>query len=159
MTAKKYKKSMKKTLTLSVLLASSLIFGSSTTFADTVIQEGEIPQAIHKFLSENFAKEKISVAKKDGGILFISSPSYDVILTNGTKIEFDSKGNWKEISIKSEPIPQALIPTKIANAVASKFPNAKIISIEKDRKNFEVKLSNNYELELSEDGKILDIDD
>lgn len=43
----------------------------------------------------------------------IVSRSYDVVLQNGTKLEFDKKGNLTEVDCKQETVPDLLIPQAI----------------------------------------------
>ena len=39
--------------------------------------------------------------------------SYDVIFTNGDKLEFDKKGVWTEVNCKYSAVPVAVVPDAI----------------------------------------------
>ena len=85
--------------------------------------------------------------------------SYDVVFNNGEKVEFDRKGNWTEIDCKMSSVPAGLVPAKIAQYVKSTYPGTKILQIEKDDSQYEVKLSNRLEVTFNRNFQVVDIDD
>ena len=87
------------------------------------------------------------------------SKEYKVYLANGTKVEFDGDGAWKEVDGKRNAIPTGFIPAKISNYVKRSFPNTTITKIERDRKEIEVKLNNGLELKFDKNGNFKKIDD
>ena len=84
--------------------------------------------------------------------------SYEVIFTNGDKVEFDNKSNWEEVNCKYSSVPTAIIPAAIQKYVATNYPDAKILKIERDKKDYEVKLSNRTELKFDLKFNLIDID-
>ena len=84
--------------------------------------------------------------------------SYEVIFTNGDKVEFDNKGNWEEVNCKYSYVPTAIIPAAIQKYVTTNYPDAKILKIERDKKDYEVKLSNRTELKFDLKFNLIDID-
>ena len=58
--------------------------------------------------------------------------SYDVIFTNGDKLEFDKKGVWTEVNCKYSAVPVAVVPEAIKKYVATNYPDAKMLKIERD---------------------------
>ena len=84
--------------------------------------------------------------------------SYEVIFTNGDKVEFDNKGNWEEVNCKYSAVPAAIIPATIQKYVTTNYPDAKILKIERDKKDYEVKLSNRTELKFDLKFNLIDID-
>lgn len=122
-----------------------------------VIQSSQLPEAAQKFLNSHFAHEKVMLAKTDYKVFF---KEYDVKFASGNKIEFDKEGNWTEINCKMSHVPTAAVPEKIATYVKTNYPaNVKIVSIEKERKGYEVKLSNKWELKFNHQFELTDIDD
>ena len=85
--------------------------------------------------------------------------SYDVIFTNGDKIEFDGRGKWTDIDCKRSQVPDALVPTTIGTFVKKNYPQATILKIEWNRRTYEVELSNRLELEFDKSFRLIDIDD
>ena len=79
--------------------------------------------------------------------------------TNGDKVEFDKKGNWRDIECKTSQVPAALIPAQIVANVNATFPGATITEIDQDRRGYSVKLSNGLELEYNRSFQIVELDD
>ena len=75
------------------------------------------------------------------------------------KVEFNSKGEWKEISRKSAPIDDRFVPQQIRENVASRWPDARFRKIERYRQGYEVELSNGLELKYNKNFKLAEIDD
>lgn len=141
---------MKKILSLFVLAIVTLQFA----FAGDVITKdvNQLPAPARKFISQYFAKSPVSQIKIENDML--ESKKYDVKLSNGTEIEFDSKGNWKEVDAKKGHVPAALIPGFVNSYLkANKFTNEYVTKIERDRKGYEVKLNNGISFKFDNQGK------
>ena len=125
---------------------------SGIAFADNdrPIQIGQLPTKAQTFLSTYFKSSKVALAKQETDLF---SKSYDVIFTTGEKVEFDKSGDWTEVSCKVNGVPSAIVPQGI------KSPDARILSIERDRSNYEVKLSNRWEITFDSQMRVIDIDD
>lgn len=122
---------------------------------DKPIQITQLPQKAQQFIKQHFSDSKIALAKMESKLF---SKSYDVIFTSGNKIEFDKEGDWKEISCKYSEVPAALIPDAIKQEVASKYPETKILEIERDTNDYEVRISNGWELKFDFAFKLIDVD-
>lgn len=85
--------------------------------------------------------------------------SYEVIFTDGNKLEFDKKGEWKEVSCKFGAVPQDIVPEAIRQHVASLFPEARIVKMEREKSLYEVTLTNGQELKYNTRFQLIDIDD
>lgn len=97
----------------------------------------------------------IAMAKVESDFL---QKSYDVIFTDGNKVEFDKKGNWTEVNCKFSVVPQGIIPSPIQKYTATNYPDAKVLKIERDKTDYEVKLSNGWELKFDSKFNLIDID-
>ena len=84
---------------------------------------------------------------------------YEVVLINGTKMEFKGNGDWKEVKSKKVKIPTGFIPKKISTYVQKSFPNTGIKKIEKKRFSYEVELINGIDLEFDSKGNFIKFDD
>ena len=85
--------------------------------------------------------------------------SYDVVFTNGEKVEFDKAGEWTEVKCQQNEVPAQIIPETIRTYVKTNYPDTKIVQIEKDKKEYEVKLSNRWEIKFDSKMRVIDIDD
>jgi hypothetical protein len=112
--------------------------------------------AIQQFVSTYFPQATILFTQSDGS-------EYEVKLSDGTEIEFTRKGEWKSIDCKHSNIytsvPEALIPVEIANYVKTNFTDEDIIKIDKDRREWEIELSNRLEIKFDKKFRVLEFDD
>ena len=99
---------------------------------DKPIQVSQMPQKAQQFIKQHFAGSNIAMAKVESDFL---QKSYDVIFTDGNKVEFDKKGNWTEVNCKFS-----------------------VVKIERDKTDYEVKLSNGWELKFDSKFNLIDID-
>lgn len=120
------------------------------------IEIRELPEKAQVFIKKNFTKEKAQNIWQETED-FIDK-SYKVIFKDKLKIKFDKKGDWKEVDGKRAPIPTSFIPEKILAYIKRSFPNNSVVKIEKDKKKYEVEISNGLELEFDIDGNFLKID-
>ena len=123
---------------------------------DKPISMSQLPATAQQIIKKHFSGKKVALAKMETGLF---EKSYDVVFNNGEKVEFDRKGNWTEIDCKMSSVPAALIPAKIKQYVKSTYPGAKIIQIEVDASEYEVKLSNRLEVTFNKSFQVIDIDD
>ena len=119
---------------------------------DRVITFDQLPAPAQELLKKHFA-EKVPL------IITVDWDDYKVIYQSGEKVEFDKKGNWKDLDCKVSRVPVALIPEQIKANVKTTFPGAIIIKLDRDRRGYDVKLNNGMELEYNKKFQVVDIDD
>ncbi|NDV58128.1 PepSY-like domain-containing protein [Bacteroides sp. 519] len=119
--------------------------------------EKRLPTEARDFISRHFPESKVSYIKIDDE--FILYKQYEVVLTNGVEIEFDSKGNWKEVDTKRQEVPANIIPLKIREYTNNNFANNFITKIERDRYGYEVELNNDLSLKFDKNGTFKRLDD
>lgn len=123
---------------------------------DKPIQVSEMPKAAQLFIKNHFADLSVAMAKVETDFL---DKNYDVVFTNGNKVEFDKKGNWTNVDCEHTQVPVAILPEAIRQYVAKNYPDAKVLKIElTDRKGYDVELSNGFELEFDKRMNVIDID-
>ncbi|MFI3323907.1 MAG: PepSY-like domain-containing protein [Rikenellaceae bacterium] len=144
---------MKKLLFAIIALSISL---TTLSAQERVIEREALPKVSQKFIATHFPTDKVAIAtmEKDG-----LGREYKVIMTSGTKIEFDTKGNWTDVECKRKnAVPKAIIPSYIAKYVGAKFPAQSIVGIEQSKRGVDVELSNGIELEFNSRGQLVEID-
>lgn len=120
------------------------------------IEFDQLPQQSQLFVKKHFASKTIALIKMDSDFF---DRSYEVIFSNGDKLDFDKKGNWKDVDCRYSELPEVIIPMQIRNYVAKNYPGIKMLKIEKeDRGKLEVGLSNNLELTFDSKFNLVDID-
>ena len=124
---------------------------------DHYIDPSDLPQTILDYIATNYPDNGIISAeiKADG--------HYEVTLDNGIELTFDADGNFLEednSDDESQYIDPADLPQVILDYVTTHFPNETIIEAEIDSDgNYEVSLSNGYELYFDKDGNFIRLDD
>ena len=88
----------------------------------------------------------------------MGTKGYDVILTNGVNVEFDKAGEWKEIEARHSFIPLTALPQRIADYIRKNFPDNTVISVDKDTREYELKLNNDLELKFDRNGNFKKFD-
>ena len=122
---------------------------------DKPINVNELPAKAQTLLSKHFKGQKVMLATIESGVV---SRSYDVVLRNGTKLEFDKKGNLTEIDCKQGIVPSQLIPQPIKNYLKENYPAQAVKKIEMNKKEYEVELTNGIDLTFNKHFQLIDID-
>lgn len=123
---------------------------------DKPIQVNQLPQQAQQFIKQHFADSSVAMAKVESDWW---DKSYDIIFTNGNKVEFDKKGDWKDVDCRYSSVPAAIVPAAILKQVIATYPGVKILKIDRDKKEYEVKLSNKWELKFDRQFNLIDMDD
>ena len=141
-------KNMKKIM---ILAAAMLLLSVTSARADhdRPIQFNQLPVAAQEFVNTYFADQKVSFAKEERDFMEVR---YEVMFTNSIKIEFYKDGQWKEVNCKYSP-------EQIMTYVNSNFPGVQVHSIDRDRRDIEVELTNGLELTFDLYYNLIDMDD
>ncbi len=123
---------------------------------DRVITKEQLPESARSFMNEHFADNKISFVKEDRDFL---SKNYEVVFADGTRLEFTRAGEWKEVDCRNSQVPAAILPDQIEKYVADNYAGEKILQIDRDNNDYEVRISNQLELTFDKNFNIIDIDD
>ena len=122
---------------------------------DKPISVNALPVKAQTLLSNHFNGQKVMLATIESGVV---SRSYDVVLHNGTKLEFDKKGNFTEIDCKQGIVPAQLIPQAIKNYLKDNYAGQSVKKIEINKNEYEVELSNGLDLTFNKHFQLIDID-
>ena len=133
---------MKKLMILSAILFSLGIF-SAKADNDRMITVNQLPQKSQEFVKQHFPNEKVAYAKFEREFL---DSKYEVVFT-------------KEVDCKYSTVPAAIIPQQIATYVKQNYPDASIVKIDRDKRDYEVKLTNRLELTFDLNFNLIEIDD
>ena len=133
----------------------ALVFVSVQSFSDRAVEKSQLPANVQEFVKKHFPNIEVSYAKQDNDLF---ERDYTVVLTNGNKIEFTSKGEWKEVDCEHHQVPEGIIPDAIRKYLNENQKGHRVIEIKKDFRHYDVKLSNKLEMEFGLDGKLLRYD-
>ncbi len=142
-----------------LLLALALIFGMSIgAQARSEYEHGDssLPEAAKLTIKKHF-KAKVSLVKVEKR--FGNVHEYEVILTDGTEIDFDRKGNWDKVETPADkPVPASLVPEAISKYVKDNYKKYKIVSLDKERFGYSVELNNGVDMDFDHQGNFLRFD-
>ena len=142
-----------------LVLAVVAMFAMSTMVMadnDKPVQVNQLPAAAQTFLNTYFKDVKVALATQDTELF---SKSYDVVFNNGDRVEFNKSGEWTEVRCRQTGVPAQIVPAPIAEYVKTTYPDAKILQIERDSREWEIKLSNRWEITFDKQMRVIDIDD
>ena len=122
---------------------------------DKPISVNALPAKAQTLLNNHFNGQKVMLATIESGVV---SRNYDVVLQNGTKLEFDKKGNLTEIDCKLGIVPALLIPQAIKNYLKDNNAGQSVKKIEMNKNEYEVKLTNGLGLTFNKHFQLIDID-
>ena len=114
-----------------------------------------LPAKAQTLLNNHFNGQEVMLATIESGVV---SRSYDVVLQNGTKLEFDKKGNLTEINCKQGIVPALLIPQAIKNYLKDNYAGQSVKKIEMNKNEYEVELTNGLDLTFNKHFQLIDID-
>lgn len=145
---------MKKNL---ITLGIFAFFLLMTACSDKPVAPEQLPVTIKTFMQQTFPGMNITYAERD---LELTGYKYDVVLADGTRVEFDTDDVWDKIQCPlTNPVPTVLIPAPIVTHIQANFPDAMIVKIDKERNGYEVELANGLELKFNKQGVLTEMDD
>ena len=123
---------------------------------DRMLTKEELPEKARMFLDRHFDQSEVLYAKaeRDMGVV----TSYDVVLEGNVKIEFNRSGDWTSVDCEKGQVPNGVLPQGVLDYVTKRFAEAYVVEIEKGLRGYEVKLSNDIDLEFDKDGKFMRVD-
>ena len=124
-----------------------LVFVALTLRADMIISPNALPESIKQFIATHF--------KAQIGLVEMDRKSYEIYLTDGTELEFDLMGNWKEIESEFAPVDFGVLPPNVANIIKAQHPNATLLEVKRKMSYYKIKLSNKMKIYIDANGTIL----
>lgn len=114
----------------------------------------KLPEKARIFIGEYFGGRDVEAVKKSRYPI-----EYGVVFADGTKAEFDADGEWMEVDCRKESVPTVIVPSQIRDYVRSKYPGQDIVGVSRDRRGYDVELSNGYELGFDRKFRLVEFDD
>lgn len=121
----------------------------------------QVPKGAHDFLKKHFKEYPVTMCEKE-----FDDNTYEVELSNGIDIEFDSRGEWMEVEAgRSRVLPQnivkKLVPDRAYKELLGRNVATQVESVKRYRDGYKVELKNaKYDdYRFAHDGKLLSITD
>lgn len=138
------------------LLAALMLLVASAKADERLIEMKELPRAAQEFVMRHFGEAEVSAVWVDRDLL---NNDYKVLFADGTSVEFDCQGAWVEVDADRGVVPEVLVPKQIRRSINERFGGREVRKIERDRRGYEVKLSNGLTLEYNQRFRLLEVDD
>lgn len=151
---------MKKMMMIATLCVATIGLAVAAVWShyddERPITKSELPAKAQEFLSAYYATSDIKYAAMD---VDITSTEYEVVLENGTKIEFNEGGEWRSVDCPGGAVPAAIVPSEICDYVEANYPSCAIDELKRERRGWEVGLNNGLDLEFDATFRLMEIDD
>ena len=101
------------------------------------VKMGDLPATAQAFIETYFADVEVSsvIREKDDG-----RTTYDVLLADGTDIEFDNKGEWTSIDCFFSPLPAGILMPAITAKIEELHPGATVHGVDKEVGGYKVEV-------------------
>ena len=131
-----------KKIALFAIMALALV--SCESQERIAVDFNQLPAEAQSFVKTHFSDKTISIIFHDKDLF---DKDYEVIFEDTSNVDFNKKGEWTEIEVKSGTgIPHAAMPSAIVNYITAKHPTTFAIKISKDRRDYEVELRNGIDI-------------
>lgn len=143
---------MKRTFLATVLsIVFALVAVACHSSDEKEIGYTELPVQAQQFVKQYFSSATYTYVEKekDNG-----KWEYEATLSDGTKIDFNNKGEWKSVDCKFSALPSGIIPDVIAADIAKRYPSQQPCKIEKEIGGYEIDILG-FDLYYSNAGKFI----
>lgn len=140
---------MKKTL--ATILTLTLFLGASMAANKKPINPYSLPTPASQLIEKHWPSTMINNA-------FIDGKEYEALLSDGTLIEFDAKGVWKECKCM-DGLPVTIVPGYITRYIVQRYPRHLIIHLEKMKGGYAVEIDSGLKIEFDLRGNVTKVDE
>ena len=145
---------MKKLILVITAIVASVAMVSA---AEKVTRDVKVlPAEARRTLASAFSKVNVNHIKIDSNLF--GKKEYDVILDDGTEIEFDGDGKIKEVEAGNKGVPTSLVIKPIRDYISKNYPGQKLIKLDIGTSDYEIELFNGIDLRFDRSGKFLKVD-
>lgn len=146
---------MKKLLAILAILCMAIVPMSARDRITRDIKE--LPASAQNLIKKYYPKVGINHIKIDSNIF--GSKDYDVVLNDGTELDFDKDGSLEEIDCGMREVPSGLVIKPIRDYVSKNFSGREIVSMSIESRSYDIGLSDGTDLEFDRAGNFKRIDD
>jgi hypothetical protein len=127
------------------------MFGAFAS-CDRTVSVDKMPNKAKQFIAANFNGVNVLSVQKDGF-------KYDVVLFDGTSLEFKSNGQWIEVDCGMRPLPAGVLLPTTAQYLSAQFPVNFPTHVKYEHKRYEVEMDNDLDLVFDKNGVFMGADD
>ena len=115
-----------------------------------IIEYNQLPAPARLFLTTHFSGQTASRVEKE-------KDGYEVKFANKIEVDFDLAGNWREVDVNKNQMPQtimALLPQKILDYISLNHSSKKVESVENKVSTYRVELNGDVNLVFDKEGNL-----
>ncbi len=139
-----------------ITMIATLMGSTSLIGRDRPVRYDQLPAKARQTIETHFPGTTLSYATFDNDPF---EQHYEVVLTNGIKIDFRKNGEWRTIDCERSAVPTALLPASVLDFVRSHHPNNQVVEIDRDGREMDVQLNNGMDLKFTPSGRFKYYDD
>lgn len=129
------------------IIALLLMGGAMAQNSRQAITDSQVPATAKNFIKKYWLEANIFRASK-------SKVDVEVTLDNATTIQFDVRGNWKQIRAYDQ-IPTDMLPNDLVAYLNQFYPDALLLQANKDNSGYRIRLDNELVLKFNPKGKFI----
>lgn len=146
---------MKKMISSFVLMTIALTTTMTAMADDRAITINQLPKKAQQFITQHFSQNTVSYVTQDTDLF---DGEFEVAFTDRSKIDFHKNGEWKQVDCEYSAVPPVIIPQPVKDYVVKNHPTMTIIKIDRDPREYEIKLSDALELKFDLKGNFIRYD-
>ena len=113
-----------------LLLGVAALLSFSASAERVQVKPDKIPYLAKNQLKAYFPQAQVAEATKEKSKI---KNNYEVLLDDGTQLEFDKDGNWLFVDLQGRPVPQRMIPGQVLNYLNGQFEGSTVVKMIKDK--------------------------
>lgn len=140
-----------------IFVVGMILFSALSAVAqDRVITFDQLPKGSQDYITKYFGKEAVIHVKIDDESYGFE---YEVYLKTGAKVEFNKKGEMKNVDCNHSRVPDVILPSQVLTFVNNNYPGAFVTEWSKKRTNWKAELNNGIDLYFNNEYQLVGIDD
>lgn len=144
-----------KKIYFTIVLSLILVAVAVARDGDTIIKPTDLPQRAQQFIKRYYSMDSVVRAVYEDDFL---SRDYEVWLKQGVHIEFSQSGDWTDVRCRQGHVPDEIVPAPIVAYISRHHAGAQVVRIERDKRGYEVVLSDHSELKFNSRFKLVEVD-
>ena len=118
------------------------------------IPYNDLPETARQFIADNLDRNKVIEVEQERDW----KREYEVTFSDGSRIEFDDRGDWIKIKSSDSTFIRRFTPEKILRQTDSRYPGLMIVEIERHGRAYGIELADGSELLFDASGRRVKID-
>ncbi|MDV2446779.1 hypothetical protein CMU93_04595 [Elizabethkingia anophelis] len=130
--------------------------GGDIAIETQVVKTTDLPAKAQALINTSYSDVQVKEVRRAD--LGDNKFFYAVELADGSRLDFDTNGDWVTIDSRVKAVPATAVPANISSYVKTNYPSKDIMYINKNVKGYFVKLTTNIKLSFDANGSFVSND-